>query len=137
MYFDNSDWKLSLIDPASWEKCPYFFFATCTMNEDRSWNIAPIKHWEKNICLYERIDEMKQEFFQSMNSDSPVIESLPYFAIQLPYYQRLAANALANSLKKSLELSVGITESKQTCGKKLMGKANQISNPALELFISN
>ena len=74
LYFDSSDWRLSLIEPQSWKDCPYLFFAACYMHEDKSWSIAPIDNWEKNIYLSERINEMKHEFFKSINNNIPIID---------------------------------------------------------------
>ena len=128
LYFDSSDWRLSLIEPQSWKDCPYLFFAACYMHEDKSWSIAPIDNWEKNIYLSERINEMKHEFFKSINNNIPIIDTLPYHAGHLPYYQRLAANALAKSLKQSLALSLGIEQSKNTCGKNLLEKFKNANN---------
>ncbi len=137
LYFDDNDWYLSLIEPQSWKNCPYLFFATCCMHEDKSWSISPTDNWEKNTHLNDRINDMKKEFFNSINTNSPVIDALPYFAGHLPYYQRLAANALANSLKQSLQLTLGHKESQRTCGKQLIEKIKNVNNSALGLLSPN
>jgi hypothetical protein len=137
LYFDDNDWYLSLIEPHSWKNCPYLFFATCCMHEDKSWSISPTDNWEKNIHLNDRINDMKKEFFNSINTNSPVIDTLPYFAGHLPYYQRLAANALANSLKRSLQLSLGLNESQSTCGKQLIEQIKHVKNTTLGLLSQN
>jgi|TARA_B110000238_G_scaffold196400_1_gene237095 hypothetical protein len=137
MYFDNNDWKLSLIEPQRWKHCPYTFFASCNMHDDKSWSITPIEHWETNIHLYERISAMKKEFFNIINSKTPIIDLLPYYAGHLPYYQRLAANALANSLKQSLELSIGHEQSQLTSGKQLIERFKNVAHPTLGLLSQN
>jgi len=66
---------------------------------------------------------MKKEFFDSLNSETPIVESLPYCAQQLPYYQRLAAFGLADSLKNSLQLKLGTKASQTLNGKSLLQQA--------------
>jgi len=137
MYFHNNEWHLSLIQPQSWKNCPYLFFATCCMHDDKTWSIVPTDNWEKNIYLSQRINDMRKEFFDSINNQTPIIEALPYFVGYLPYYQRLAANALANSLKQSLEITLGFKESQHACGKQLIEKIKTASEPAIGLLSQN
>jgi len=134
MYFDNNNWRLSLIEPQSWKNCPYIYFASCYMHDDKSWSISPVENWEKNISLREPLNAMKKEFINSLNNKTPIIDALPYFAGQLPYYQRLAAHALASSLKQSLELSLGFKQSKITCGKQLIEKFKNSTYSTISLL---
>lgn len=134
MYFNDDQWQLSLIEPQAWKDCPYIFFATCRLHEDKSWSITPTNHWEDNHCLRERINEMRQAFFDTINTDEPVINSLPYYADHLPYHQRVAANGLAKSLKLSLELRLGAEYSKIMCGKELINKMKNIDHSPLSLL---
>jgi len=120
MYFDNGQWKLSLIEPHAWTKCPYEFFAACQLHKDKSWSIAPADDWEKNNNLRDSINKMREEFFDVLNTDNPIVDTLPYYAGHLPYYQRVAANGLAKSLALSLKLNIGAENSKLVCGKELI-----------------
>jgi len=123
LYLDNQQWKLSLIEPQAWNNCPYLYFAQCSMHEDKSWSLQPVDNWENNESLVDLIRAMKKEFFDSLNSETPIVESLPYCAQQLPYYQRLAAFGLADSLKNSLQLKLGTKASQTLNGKSLLQQA--------------
>lgn len=123
LYLDNHQWKLSLIEPQAWDNCPYLYFAQCTMHIDKSWSLQPVEKWEDNEKLVNTIAAMKKEFFDSLNSETPIIESLPYFAEHLPYYQRLAAFGLAHSLKDSLQLKLGTQASQILDGKSILRQA--------------
>ncbi|MDW3094808.1 MAG: hypothetical protein R8G33_03960 [Gammaproteobacteria bacterium] len=122
LYLDGSHWKLSLIEPDAWKNCPYIYFASCCLHEDKSWSISPLDQWEKNDLLLNRINEIKQEFYNTLNSDESVHSLLPYYESTLNYYQRLAANGLAKSLKQSLDLQLGLKISETTCGKQLINQ---------------
>lgn len=124
IYFHEGQWKLSLIEPQAWKTCPYDFFASCQLHEDKSWSIAPTDDWEQNHPLRLCIDKLRKEFFDALNIETPIVDTLPYYASHLPYYQRLAANGLARSLKLSLELKLGTNNSQSVCGKELMGRLN-------------
>ncbi len=120
LYFDGSHWRLSLIEPDAWKDCPYIFFASCCLHEDKSWSISPQGHWEENDILRNRINQIKQEFYNTLNSDQSIDSLLPYYETNLNYYQRLAANGLAKSLKQSLDLQLGLRKSATICGKHLI-----------------
>jgi len=120
LYLDNLEWKLSLIAPNEWSNCPYEYFAKCMLNQDRSWRLNPKDNWNENTKIKNYINSIKKEFLLSLNNDTPLVESLPYCAQHLPYYQRLAAFGLANSLKDSLQLALGYDESRCVSGKKFL-----------------
>ena len=42
MYFNDDEWQLSLIEPQAWKDCPYLFFATCQLHEDKSLSLIHI-----------------------------------------------------------------------------------------------
>ena len=124
LYLDNQQWKLSLIEPQLWQNCPYEYFAECCMHEDRTWSLLPINNWEDHPNLVKSITAIKNEFVNSLNHEAPILSTLPYFAEQLPYYQRLCAFALSNSLKASLQLQLGHENSHSINGIKLLRQAN-------------
>ena len=125
LYLDNQQWKLSLIEPQIWQNCPYIYFAECCMYEDRTWSLQPINNWQDNPTLVKSITAIKTEFVNSLNNEAPILSTLPYFAMHLPYYQRLCAFALANSLKASLQLQLGHENSRRINGINLFKQANQ------------
>lgn len=125
LYLDNMHWKLSLIAPNEWNNCPYVYFAKCTLHEDRSWRLTPKDNWGKNSQIVSYIHSIKKDFLLSLNTDQPLLDSLPYFVQHLPYYQRLAAFGLANSLKDSLQLKLGSDTSKNVSGKNLLKQTSE------------
>lgn len=127
LYIDNKNWKLSLISPLEWNNCPYIYFAECKLHEDRSWSIKPCNDWNDNQKLVAQIQSMKEDFVNSLNTDQPILESLPFFVEQLPYYQRLSAFALAHSLKQSLQLKLGLDESEQVKCIQVLNYADEIN----------
>ncbi|MFK7793790.1 MAG: hypothetical protein AB8B89_00435 [Gammaproteobacteria bacterium] len=134
LYFDHDQLKLSLIEPHAWRDCPYIFFAACRLHEDKSWSIEPTNDWENNHYFLERINEMRQAFFDALNTNEPMINSLPYYAGHLPYHQRVAANGLAKSLRQSLKLELGTKYSKIICGKELINIMKNIGHSPLSLL---
>lgn len=124
LYLDKGQWKLSLISPIEWSNCPYCYFAECKLHDDRTWSLTPISDWHDNSEISNFVDSIKKEFFSSLNTDKPIIDSLPYFAEHLPYYQRLAAFGLANSLKDSLQLKLGHDISQVISSKSVVEEAN-------------
>ena len=123
LYLDKQQWKLSLIEPSAWNDCPYIYFAECCMHEDSSWTLQPTDNWDSNPKLVCLIKTIKKEFFNLLNTEKPLVETLPYCIQHLPYYQRLAAFGLANSLKFSLQLKLGLDKSKSLNGKQLLEQA--------------
>ena len=122
LYLNDQQWKLSLIEPQAWSNCPYVYFAECCMHEDRTWSIQPTINWQENTYVSKHIKAMKQEFYKTLSSQSSIIDSLPYFAKQLPYYRRLSAFGLANSLKDSLQLKLGAENTRKLKGRELLDK---------------
>lgn len=120
LYLDNHQWKLSLIEPQAWDNCPYTYFAKCQMHEDRSWSLHPVDNWENDPHLVDKITRMQREFFASLNTETPLLDGLPYYSTHLGYYQRLAAFGLANSLSHSLKLEFGDKQSSTINGRKML-----------------
>ena len=122
LYIDSSECKLSLIEPRAWHNCPYTYFGKCRLHEDRTWSLEAKDNWQNNTQLKESINNMRKDFLYSLNTDTPIISTLPYYSSQLPYYQRIAANGLAKSLQQSLQLKLGLEASKTASGKIMIDK---------------
>ena len=120
LYLDNDQWKLSLIEPQAWQEHTHTYFAECRMHDDMSWSIQPINDWHVHPELANKVQDAKVAFCNSLNSEAPVFETLPYYAAQLPYYQRLAAFGLSHSLKNSMQLKLGVENSKNLASKALL-----------------
>ncbi len=135
LYYDDNQWKLSLIEPDKWNNCPYVYFAKCILHEDRSWSLTPVDNWNDNQDLVTQVNLMKRDFFESLNSNKPIVESLPYFAEHLPYYRRLAAFGLANSLKQSLQLTLGHDESQEISARNILQQTKNSGSLKIEFQI--
>lgn len=108
LYFKDQEWKLSLIEPHAWRSHnPGIYFAECVLGKDMSWSVALDSDWQNHEILVKAVKKLEHAFFQSINDSIPLIEKLPFYMQHLSYYQRLGANALARSLKKSLEIEMG------------------------------
>ncbi len=108
LYFKNQDWKLSLIEPHAWRSHnPGIYFAECILSNDMSWSVVLDPNWQGHAPLVKAIQLLEQAFFKSINDATPLVNKLPFYMEDLSYYQRLGANALARSLKKSLEIEMG------------------------------
>ncbi len=132
LYFKNNEWKLSLIEPHAWTSHKSgIYFAKCILHKDMSWSLEPKEDWQKSALLANTICKLESAFVETINNQTPLIEQLPFFVKQLPYYQRLGANALARSLKQSLEFKLGKKESLQLSGKSIIADLADSSTPLL------
>ncbi len=108
LYLKNKEWRLSLVEPQAWKtQDPGLFFSECILNRDMSWSLMLATNWQKHKSLLNAVKKLEQEFFQCINDELPIVEKLPFYMQHLSYYQRLGANALARSLKQSLEIKMG------------------------------
>ncbi|MBT8124105.1 MAG: hypothetical protein KJO81_04695 [Gammaproteobacteria bacterium] len=136
LYYKNQEWKLSLIEPQAWKTHdPGVFFAECELNKDMSWSLVLSPDWQKHSTLVNAINELEQAFFNCVNDSKPIVDKLPFFKQHLSYYQRLGANALARSLKQSLEIKLGKEKSLSLAGTALVAELASVNKPLLEASI--
>lgn len=134
LYFKQQEWKLSLIEPQAWKRHdPGTFFATCNLNQDMSWSLELAEDWQQDSILLVEIQKLEKGFYDSLGRGKSLVENLPFFIQSLSYYQRLGANALAQSLKISLELSVGIEKSVSYTSAELFSNLSNQKVPLLAL----
>tara|TARA_R110002049_G_scaffold13509_3_gene58865 strand:+ start:217647 stop:218255 length:609 start_codon:yes stop_codon:yes gene_type:complete len=134
LYFHSNDWKLSLIEPQLWKNCPYTYFGKCKMHEDRVWSLEAKEDWQNSTQLKETIKNIRKDFFDLLNTDIPVVNSLPYYSSTLNYHQRVAANGLARSLKQSLQMKLGLEAGMAVSGKCIV-KQMKNSSPEMINFL--
>jgi len=133
LYYKGQDWKLSLIEPLAWRSHnPGIFFAECILSRDMSWSVVLDSDWQKHATLVQAVKELEHDFFESINDPAPLVDKLPFFMRQLSYYQRLGANALARSLKQSLEIKFGKEKSLSFDGVSLLAEVKQPNTLFLE-----
>lgn len=126
LYFKDQDWKLSLIEPHAWRAHnPGIYFAECILSNDMSWSVVLDENWQNHTSLVNAVQVLEQAFFQNINDTAPLVDKLPFYIEHLSYYQRLGANALARSLKKSLEIEMGKENSVAFTGTAMLTKIEQ------------
>lgn len=102
LYLKDGRWKLSLIEPERWSHSKSGdCLGSCQLHEDMTWSLAPVNTLQANSELAVALEDFYRHFVDHMDCDKPVKSFLPYFAAQLPFYARMAANGLAKSIDLS------------------------------------
>lgn len=102
LYLKDERWKLSLIEPERWSigkggDC----LGRCELHGDMTWSLAPVDTTKTNSRLAMALEGFYEHFIDHMDSDKAVKNTLPYYAEHLPFYARMAANGLAQSINLS------------------------------------
>lgn len=104
LYRDDCGWSLSLISPDEWgtsEKTEAFV-GTCMLHGDSTWSIEPSDNLKNPGPIADAVGEFYAAFVDKLDCPQPLEEEFPFYAGNLPYYQRLFAAALSRSLRTSL-----------------------------------
>lgn len=104
LYYVGGRWSLSLLSPSDWNTVEKdeAFVGTCTMHADATWSIAPSENLTVQGPVADAIAGFYRAFVDRLNVANPLEGELPFYAGDLPYYQRLFAAALSRSLQLSL-----------------------------------
>jgi hypothetical protein len=106
LYQRANQFHLSLISPQEWGSDDFgLFVGECVLQPDITWSLSLDPVAANNKVLMDYIKNKQAEFEQLMQSAESVDENLPFYIEGLPFYQRVFASALANSLKQSMVLS--------------------------------
>ena len=106
LYQRDKQFQLSLISPREWGNDTFgFYVGECILQPDITWSLSLDDSAARNKTLMNYIKNKKIEFEQAMRSAESIDSSLPFYIGELPFYQRVFATALANSLKQSMVLS--------------------------------
>ena len=99
LYAVDRGWSLSLIAPHEWgDRRGGTFLARCRLRSDMTWE-AVLDVGSPAVAQARRCVE---SFVATLLAQGSIRDHLPFYAVELPYYQRLLATALAASLDKSL-----------------------------------
>jgi Protein of unknown function (DUF2452) len=102
LYSAEHDWNLSLVGPQEWgQRVPGEFLATCRLRPDMTWEMEAATVVEHSPAL-ERAQRFICSFVETLSAQESIAEHLPFYARELPYYQRLLATALSSSLQRSM-----------------------------------
>ena len=94
--------QLSLISPDEWGGDFGLFVGECVLQKDVTWTLTLDSVAANNKSLMNLIEQRRYEYEQALISTDSVDSLLPFYLDDLPFYQRVFASALANSLKGSM-----------------------------------
>ena len=104
LYWFDGQWSLSLVGPHEWtDERRAAFAGTCTLQPDMTWTIAPGDGLANSEAVTAAMRRFFRGFADMLDTELTLEEVLPFYVGRLPYYQRLHANALARSLRASVE----------------------------------
>lgn len=103
LYQRNQKFQLSLISPQEWGSADFgLFIGECVLQKDITWTLTLDNEAANDESLMILIETKRIEFEQALNSVDAIDNVLPFYLEGLPFYQRVYAAALANSLKGSM-----------------------------------
>lgn len=103
LYSDEQEWTLSLISPEQWRRRqPGEFVAECLLRADMTWDLS-FADLDARSPVRPRLARFVEGFAEAVPDRQTLLEGLPFYARQLPYYQRMLATGLAASLQYSTE----------------------------------
>ena len=106
LYRRNNTFQLSMISPQEWGGDTYGqYIGECILQKDITWTLNLDEHAAQDDALMKLIEKKRKEFEQTLNSVKAVENVLPVYLDSLPFYQRVFASALANSLRTSMSKS--------------------------------
>jgi hypothetical protein len=126
LYLLGDEWTLSLISPEEWSsERRAGFVATCVLQTDMTWTIVPSENIAGDQRIADAIGRFYDAFADNMDTDLTLEEILPTCVGQMPYYQRLYANALSRSINAAMILG-GQTAVKASDWRVLLPKPDEI-----------
>ena len=106
LYRAGDAWQLSLIGPDEWgERLPGPCLGRCELRRDMTWRLHPAEDIDQHPSLLEAMERFHEGFVHLLDQAENLEEGLPFYAEQLPYYQRLLAAGMASSLSQSIQLA--------------------------------
>ena len=103
LYWIDGHWSLSLIAPHEWsEQRRAGFAGTCVLQPDMTWTIEPSGWLVEDGPVSSAIRRFFRGFVGMLDTDLTLEDVLPFYAGNLPYYQRLLAAALSRSVRAAV-----------------------------------
>lgn len=97
---------LSMIAPQEWGGTGFGqFIGECVLQQDITWTLSLDSDAARDKELLALIETQRRQFETAMRDAETVDDVLPVYLESLPFYQRVFASALANSLKQSMQKS--------------------------------
>ena len=106
LYLEDDSWKLSLISPEEWDDDAKYrgFVGTCVLHEDATWSIEPSGNLGEAGPIAEALAAVYESFIDKLHGAGTLEDDLPRYEGRLPYYQRVFAAALGQSIRGSIDL---------------------------------
>lgn len=102
----NNAFHLSLIEPEEWGGHEFGqFIGKCVLQQDITWTLSLDAKAAQDRQLLLLIEDQRRQFETAMREAETIDEVLPVYLDSLPFYQRVFASAVANSLKQSMQKS--------------------------------
>jgi hypothetical protein len=102
LYLKKQGWMLSLIEPERWGHASRGeYFGSCQLQEDMTWSINRGEEESSHPDIDAALNEFYHQMVSHLDSEKPLIEILPFYLDELPYYRRMAATGLARSMRYS------------------------------------
>jgi hypothetical protein len=102
LYLNNQRWMLSLIEPERWShEQRGEYFGSCQLQEDMTWSVNRGDEESSHPDIDEALNEFYYQIVSHLDSEKPLIDILPFYLDELPYYRRMAATGLARSMRYS------------------------------------
>ena len=102
LYLKKQRWMLSLIEPGRWSyERRGEYFGSCQLQEDMTWSISRACRESSHPDINQALNVLYRQVALHLDSEKPLIELLPFYVDDLPYYRRMAATGLARSMRHS------------------------------------
>ena len=104
LYFNQGLFKLSLVAPE--EGGSYCFglpVGKSILQDDITWSLELSDEAQADIDLMSLIQSKQKEFESRLKQADSIDKALPFYREKLPFYQRIFAAGLAQSLSKSAQ----------------------------------
>lgn len=125
LYENNRAFKLSLISPAEWGNSEFGkCVGKCILQTDLTWSLELDSRAMNDQALMSYIKSKRDEFEKAISKSESMVDALPVYIDELPYYQRIYASVLASSLKQSMIMSGIDTMSYQEAEQYLLPDTN-------------
>ena len=102
----GDSFHLSMIAPQEWSGSSFGqFVGECILQQDITWTVNLDNEVAQDKALLQLIETRRRQFEEAMHEANSIDDVLPVYLESLPFYQRVFASALANSLKQSMQKS--------------------------------
>jgi hypothetical protein len=105
LYWMEGEWSLSLIAPHEWTDARRAgYVGACVLQRDMTWTMTPCERLAQKPAVREAIGRFYDGFAETLDTDLPLEDVLPFYAGGVGYYQRLFASALSRSVRKTVSM---------------------------------